>query len=190
MALTFDDGPSGTWTEQILAVLREHNVKATFCVLGRSARAYPSLIRQIVAEGHTLCSHGFEHDLELGSRSAPEIRASLQAAADAIHAAAPDAKISYFRQPGGAWTPLAVQVAADLDLTSLHWSVDPHDYTRPGAKVIADRVTANTRPGSIVLLHDGGGDRSDTVEACRLMLPALTSRFQLVPLPLPPRPAP
>jgi len=188
VALTFDDGPTWTWTEQMLAVLRKHNVKATFCVLGKMARTYPTRIRQIVAEGHTLCNHSYDHNVKLGTLSEAEIRANLQATNDAIRAAVPDARISYFRQPGGAWTPGVVKIATELGMTPLHWTVDPRDYTRPGAQAIADHVISHTRPGSVVLLHDGGGDRSQTAEACRLMLPALKSQFRLVALP--PRPAP
>lgn len=188
VALTFDDGPSWTWTEQLLAVLREHDVKATFCVLGKMARTYPERIRRIVADGHTLCNHTYDHNLDLGKLSEAKIRADLQATNDAIRAAVPGAQISYFRHPGGAWTPLAVKVAAEMGMTSLHWNVDPRDYRRPGAQAIADYVTSHTKAGSIVLMHDGGGDRSQTVEACRLMLPTLKAQFTLVALP--PRPAP
>jgi len=183
VALTFDDGPTWIWTREMLAVLRQHGVKATFCVIGTMARTYPGRIRQIAADGHTLCNHSDDHDYQLGTRSEAEIRANLQATNDAIRAAVPDARISYFRHPGGAWTPLAVKVAADLGMTSLHWDVDPHDFDRPGPTVIRDYVMSHTRPGSVVLLHDGGGDRSETIEACRQMLPALKDRFQLIPLP-------
>jgi peptidoglycan/xylan/chitin deacetylase (PgdA/CDA1 family) len=188
VALTFDDGPNAAWTDQVLAVLREHKVKATFCVVGKRALADPARIRRIVADGHSLCNHTYDHNVKLGTLTEPEIRANLQATNDAIRAAAPNATISYFRHPGGAWTPLAVKVAAEMGMTSLHWSVDPRDYNRPGAEVIAEYVARHTRPGSVVLLHDGGGDRSQTAEACRLMLPALKSQFTLVALP--PRPAP
>jgi peptidoglycan/xylan/chitin deacetylase (PgdA/CDA1 family) len=183
VALTFDDGPTWTWTEQMLTVLREAGVKATFCVLGKMARTYPERIRQIVRDGHTLCNHGDIHDTKLGTRSAAEIRANLQAANDAIHAAAPDAKIPYFRHPGGAWTPAAIDVAKELGMTALHWDVDPRDWERPGADAIYTYVTTHARPGSIVLMHDGGGDRSGTVEAVRRMLPVLKARFSLIALP-------
>lgn len=186
VALTFDDGPTWTWTEQILRLLREQQVKATFCIVGKMARTYPDRVRQIVADGHTLCNHSFDHDVNLGTLSEAKIRANLQATNDAIHAAVPNVPISYFRQPGGAWTPRVIKVAAELGMTSIHWDVDPRDWSRPGAQAIVNQVLSHTRPGSIVLLHDGGGDRSGTVEACRLMLPTLKARFQLVPLP--PRP--
>lgn len=185
VALTFDDGPTWAYTRDLLAVLRDYGVKATFCILGKMARTYPDRVREIVAAGHTLCNHSDDHDFGLGRRTEAEIRANLQRANDSIRAAAgPGAKISYYRQPGGNWTPLVVRVAASMGMTSLHWDVDPRDWEGPpSAQTIAQHVMYHTRPGSIVLLHDGGGDRSNTVEACRQMLTTLKSRFQLVPLP-------
>ena len=73
-------------------------------------------------------------------------------------------------------------------MRSIHWDVDPRDWERPGATAIYHFVTTHTRPGSIVLMHDGGGDRSGTVEAVRLMLPVLKARFSLIPLPSRPSP--
>ena len=183
VALTFDDGPVWSYTEQLLALLREQGVKATFCVIGKMARTYPDRLREIARDGHTFCNHTDDHNTRLGTMSEAQIRANLQATNDAIHAAVPDAKIAYFRHPGGSWTPRAVKVAAELGMISLHWDVDPQDWTRPGAQAIYNNVTTHTRPGSIVLLHDGGGDRSGTMQAVRSMLPVLKSRFQLIALP-------
>lgn len=183
VALTFDDGPVWVYTEQILTLLREHGVKATFCVIGKMAASYPQRIQQIVRGGHTLCNHSWGHEMDLGKRSEAEIRSNLQRANDAIRAAAPGARITYFRHPGGHWTPRAIQVARELGMAPLHWEVDPRDWERPGAAAISERVISQTRAGSIVLLHDGGGDRSGTVEALRTILPTLKSRFALVPMP-------
>ena len=71
VALTFDDGPDPTYTPQVLALLRPYRVKATFCVVGENAQAHPDLVRQIVADGHTLCNHSWHHDVLLGTRSRP-----------------------------------------------------------------------------------------------------------------------
>ncbi|MFD0821966.1 polysaccharide deacetylase family protein [Micromonospora zhanjiangensis] len=183
VALTFDDGPSPEYTPQILAVLRQYGVKATFCIIGRNARDYPELVRQVAAEGHTLCNHSWSHDVTLGSRTAAAIRADLTATDEAIHAAAPDATIRYFRQPGGAWTPVVVDVARQLGMTSLAWSVDPRDWTRPGVAAIVSAVLDPVDAGSIVLMHDGGGTRQGSVDALRVILASLTQRFQLESLP-------
>jgi peptidoglycan-N-acetylglucosamine deacetylase len=182
VALTFDDGP---WpqTVPILDLLAQYHVKATFCLIGRQVAEYAAIVRRIVAEGHTLCDHTWAHDLRLGTRTPDQIRGDMQRTLDAIHAAVPGARVPYFRCPGGNWNPEVVSAAASLGMISVHWNVDPQDWRRPGVGPIIGTVTARTRPGSIVLLHDGGGDRSETVVALRTILPNLLQRFTLGPLP-------
>ncbi|MDW3850492.1 polysaccharide deacetylase family protein [Micromonospora sp. BRA006-A] len=184
VALTFDDGPDPRWTPQVLALLAQYGVRATFCVVGENVEAHPDLVRSIVAEGHTLCNHSWNHDVNLGKRSPATIRADLLRTNDAILAAAPDARITYYRQPGGAWTPSVMSACADLDLTPLHWSVDPSDWKAPGATTIEAMVRSQMGPGAIVLMHDAGGDRSGTVSALQQLLPELLARFDLEPLPV------
>jgi peptidoglycan/xylan/chitin deacetylase (PgdA/CDA1 family) len=183
VALTFDDGPDPRYTPQVLAMLRAYHVKATFCLIGGNVAQHPELVRQIVAEGHTLCNHTWSHDVALGSRSTQLIRADLMRTSQAIEAAAPGAPIAYFRQPGGNWTTNVVAVARELGMTSLHWAVDPQDWRLPGAAAIVERVTSATKSGSIVLMHDSGGDRQGTMAALRAILPDLTRRFSLEALP-------
>ncbi|TCB99071.1 polysaccharide deacetylase family protein [Micromonospora zingiberis] len=183
VALTFDDGPNPDYTPQVLAILREYHVKATFCVVGQNAQAYPWLVQQIVAEGHTLCNHSWDHDVGLGARSPERIRDDLLRTNAAIRAAVPDAPIVWYRQPGGAWTYPVISVSRDLGMTPLHWTLDPADWQMPGATQIASMVVAEVRPGSIVLLHDAGGDRQGTVNALYRILPELAGRFELQALP-------
>ncbi|HLU43542.1 MAG TPA: polysaccharide deacetylase family protein [Natronosporangium sp.] len=183
LALTFDDGPDPRYTPAVLDLLKEHGVTATFCMVGEMAAAYPELVRRIADEGHTLCNHSWDHDFGLGSRSREEIRADLVRTNTAIQAAVPGARISYYRQPGGAWTPKVVEVAAELGMSSLHWSVDPFDWQQPAAEVIAQIVESEVAPGGIVLLHDGGGERSQTVRAVRQLLPTLAERMSVAAMP-------
>jgi peptidoglycan/xylan/chitin deacetylase (PgdA/CDA1 family) len=191
VALTFDDGP-GEGTSQILELLRQYNVKATFCLIGVNVQAHPDLVQAIVRDGHTLCNHTWHHNEHLGQKSADEIREDLQRTNDAIHAAVPDAPIKYFRHPGGNFTPLAVQVAKELGMASLGWNVDPkdrdlHGKWQPGPALtqhIVAVVERTTHAGSIVLSHDGGGERESTVAAYRTLLPNLTGRFSLIGLPV------
>ncbi|WP_341717840.1 polysaccharide deacetylase family protein [Micromonospora sp. FIMYZ51] len=183
VALTFDDGPHPDYTPQVLSILREHHVTATFCVVGQNAQAYPWLIQQIVAEGHTLCNHSWNHDVTLGSRSPERIRSDLIRTSAAIRAAVPDAPIGWYRQPGGAWTYSVISVARDLGMMPLHWTVDPGDWRAPGATKIAASVVGGVGPGSIVLLHDAGGNRQGTVDALYRILPTLTSRYAVLALP-------
>ncbi|MEH1102260.1 polysaccharide deacetylase family protein [Micromonospora sp. CPCC 205561] len=183
VALTFDDGPDPNYTPQVLALLREHQVRATFCVVGENAQRHPDLVRAIAADGHTLCNHSWNHDVTLGRRSPAAIRADLLRTSAAIRAAVPDAPIAYYRQPGGAWTVQVVTVAQELGLTPLHWTVDPSDWQAPGADRIAAMVVAAVVPGSVVLLHDAGGDRQGTVDALHRILPDLAGRFEVEALP-------
>ncbi|MFU8850941.1 polysaccharide deacetylase family protein [Micromonospora sp. SL1-18] len=182
VALTFDDGPDPRWTPQILDQLRAAHVTATFCLIGKQAKRYPELVARIVREGHQICNHSWRHDMDLGRRSAAEIKADLVRTNRAIRAAVPDAEITWFRQPGGRWTTEDVEVARKLGMRPLHWHVDPQDWNHPTAKTIIQRVEAATRPGSIVLMHDGGGDRSQTVAACRKLIPDLKRRYGIARL--------
>lgn len=189
VALTFDDGPDAA-TPRVLELLRKNQIKATFCVIGVNVRAHPELVRQIAADGHSLCNHTLRHDLHLGTRGVATIRADLQQTADAIHQAAPGAPIRYFRHPGGNFTPASNEVAKELGMISLGWNVDPNDWNLTKFPVTAARtehvvnvVTSQTRPGAIILSHDGGGDRSATIAAYERLLPWLKARYELVALP-------
>jgi peptidoglycan/xylan/chitin deacetylase (PgdA/CDA1 family) len=183
VALTFDDGP-GANTAQVLDLLKRYGIHATFCLIGRMISPYNAyLVRRIVAEGHTLCNHTWTHDLNLKSRTEAQIRSEMQRTNDAIHGIVPDASIRYFRNPGGNFSPLVVSVAASMGMQSIYWTVDPRDWSRPGTQAIMNIVLSRTHEGSIVLMHDGGGDRSETVQALQTILPNLKSRFTLIPLP-------
>ena len=182
VALTFDDGPSPAYTPQLLNMLRAHRVKATFCLVGTQVRDNPGLVARIVREGHTLCNHSWHHEMDLGKQPAAVIRANLERTNAEIRRAVPNARIAYFRQPGGLWSATSVAVAKQLGMTPLGWSVDPQDWRKVPAGAITSRVLAHTRKGSIVLLHDGGGDRRATMAACRTLIPALKRNYRLIPL--------
>ncbi|MCW2640104.1 MAG: polysaccharide deacetylase [Dactylosporangium sp.] len=191
VALTFDDGP-GDQTMAILNLLRASGVKATFCLIGSNVREHPELVQAIVRDGHTLCNHTWMHDLQLGQRPTDVIRSDMQRTNDEIHRAVPGVAIKYFRHPGGAWTAAAVSVAEELGMTSIDWDVDPLDWDTgsygvgPGmVNHIIDSVKQGVQPGSIILSHDGGGDRTSTVAAYQTLLPYLLQErhLRLVPLP-------
>ncbi|GGM20258.1 MULTISPECIES: polysaccharide deacetylase family protein [Micromonospora] len=177
VALTFDDGPDPVYTPRILDQLREAKVKATFCVVGTRARRHPELVARIAREGHQLCNHSWQHDMDLGRRPLAAIRADLKRTNKAIRAAVPDAKIPFYRQPGGRWTAEVVAVAKQLDMRSLHWTVDPQDWAKPTAATLTKRVHKAVRPGAVVLLHDGGGDRTATVTACPRLITEIKDRY-------------
>ena len=171
LALTFDDGPDPDWTPQVLAMLRERGVKATFCMIGAYAEDHPDLVAEIAAEGHTLCNHAWYHEMDLGDWDESEIRANLQRTNDAIQEAAPGAEVEYFRQPGGRWTDRVVSVAEDLGMESLHWAVDPRDWDADSeSEDISDRVLDRCGPGSVILLHDGGANQEQMLSALEEVL--------------------
>lgn len=177
VALTFDDGPSPEWTPTVLAMLRERGIKATFCVIGAYAEAYPEIIADIAREGHTLCNHSWFHEFDLGKWSEAEIRANLQRTNDAIVKAAPGTEVPYFRHPGGQWTERAIAVAADLGMESLHWAVDPSDWDNKTTKgQIEKHVLDATGPGAIVLLHDGASNQKDMCAALKKILAEFDER--------------
>lgn len=176
VALTIDDGPHPTWTPQVLDLLAQYNVRATFCLVGEQVRRYPELVRRIVADGHTLCDHSWDHDEQLGRRSPEVIERELRNTYDAIVEATGGIKPIYYRAPGGNWSTSMIDEARALGMVCLNWSVDPADWSRPGTDKIVSLVLKNTAPGDVVLMHDGGGDRSQSLQALNTLLPRLQAR--------------
>jgi peptidoglycan-N-acetylglucosamine deacetylase len=182
VALTFDDGPSPVWTPRILKLLAKYHVHATFCMIGEQVAEYPYLVREVVAAGDTLCNHSWDHDEFMDHSSAHHIRAEMTRTLAALHKAAPGAPVRYYRQPGGNWSRAIVATARSLGMSPLDWSVDPADWQKPPAADIVHDVKSTTHPGSIILDHDGGGDRSRTYAALTTLLPYLRHRYELIRL--------
>lgn len=189
VALTFDDGPDPVNTPKILEVLRHNGVKATFCLVGFRVRDNPALVRQIVAEGHTLCNHSWQHLTDLAKREPSYIDWDLTHTNEMIHAVVGNnVPIKYFRAPGGNFTPDLVEKARSMGMKSIYWDVDPQDWNHKGDATDAahiDRVIAEVkshiRQGSIVLSHDN--KQPDTIVAYETLLPFLKQYFTLVALP-------
>jgi len=164
VALTFDDGPWPGSTARVLAILKKAHVKATFFLVGRQVRRYPGLVRRQVRAGMTLGSHSFGHPQPFGQLADAAIRREMDQGVAAL--AELGVRTRLFRPPGGAIPPAVVSAARAKGLRTVVWTVDPADWRRgTSADQIVRRVLHDTRPGSIVLLHDGGGDRSATVAA-------------------------
>ena len=171
VALTFDDGPSPDWTPQVLDILHRFGIKSTFCTVGYNQVRHPELVRRLIAEGHTLCNHTAHHPM-LDGLSPERVTAEItNNAADLRAITGQDAQ--FFRAPGGRLTPQVIDVAHRNGERVLGWNVDPHDYLRPPPEVIRDRILGAVKPGSVVILHDGGGVRANTVA----MLPDLLLRL-------------
>ncbi|MBO1334513.1 polysaccharide deacetylase family protein [Streptomyces sp. VRA16 Mangrove soil] len=171
--ITIDDGPDPEWTPQVLAVLKEFGVKATFCMVGTQAQAHPDLVQQVVAAGHRLCDHSVSHNT--GMDKAPESYQSKEIldAERMITKASGGVRPMYYRAPGGAFTPYSRKLAADRGMRPLGWNVDTKDFERPGTDAIVATVERELPNGPTLLFHDAGGDRSQTVAALRRILPEL-----------------
>lgn len=174
LTLTFDDGPHPKHTQQVLELLEAHDAKAVFCVVGQRVREHPELVRKVLDAGHALCNHTETHDSKLSQRARDEIEDELSDTEAAIDAAAgEDVDVPYFRQPSMHIQPQVLPIAKDLGYEPLNWTVDPRDWSEPGTTTIVRRVLNQVRPGAVVLLHDGGGDRSQTVAALKQILTGL-----------------
>ena len=169
--LTFDDGPHPVYTPQVLVVLARHGARATFFVLGSLAEAHPDIIQRIAAEGHTIANHTWNHEVLAGlPRSAFDDTISrTQAVLGAL--ATP-----CLRPPYASIDAFTQEWAASHGLDLMMWTVDPGDWRRPSASEIADHIVERARAGAVVLLHDGGGDRSRTVQGLDMALERLADR--------------
>jgi peptidoglycan/xylan/chitin deacetylase (PgdA/CDA1 family) len=188
VALTFDDGPDPKNTMDLLDLLKEQGVKATFCVVGFRARDHPEVVARIAAEGHTLCNHSWQHLQNLSERDDSYLLWDLQSTNDAIHAAAPSAKIEYFRAPYGNFTRRLIDFTSKLSMKPIYWSVDDQCWmnSRYGVgPAMVNHMTAvvrrDTRAGGIILSHENG--KPHTIAAYRLLLPWLKANFNLIALP-------
>jgi peptidoglycan/xylan/chitin deacetylase (PgdA/CDA1 family) len=182
VGLTFDDGPNPPDTLRLLQVLRRHHVRAVFCLWGDFVRDHPGVVRRIADHGHVLCNHSMHHD-DLAALTPAEIRADLEATNALIRRAVPRARIPYFRAPYGSWGQ-SPQIAADLGMQPLGWRLTISDWEPPGTDVLVQRLRDGITPGSVVLMHDGGGDRSQTVEAVDRIIPEFRAQGWRFTLPL------
>lgn len=173
IALSFDDGPSPEYTPQILALLKEHKIHATFCVVGRQVKKCPDLIKQIAAEGHKIASHSMNHDESLSWRPNKKIKQEILGEKILLESIVPEIKIEYYRAPAGNWNLKVRRLAASWGLKPLGWSVDTKDWQKPGTDTIISNIEKHVKAGSLILMHDGGGDRSETVSALKKIIPEL-----------------
>ena len=170
--ITIDDGPDPVWTPQVLDVLRQYGVKATFCMVGTQAQAHPDLVKQVVAAGHRLCDHSVSHDTTMDKKPQAYQAQQILDAERMITQASGGVRPMYYRAPGGAFTPYSRHLAASRGMRPLGWNVDSKDFERPGTAAIVATVERELPGGPTILFHDAGGDRSQTVEALRRILPA------------------
>jgi peptidoglycan-N-acetylglucosamine deacetylase len=170
IALTVDDGPDSEYTPQVLALLRKYGILASFCMIGNQVADDPDMVSQVAADGHMICNHTWDHP-DLTRLSADAVSDQIERTTEALGKVGITPTV--FRAPYGNWNSTVFEACAAADLRPLDWSVDPMDWSMPGVDSIVDNIMANTKTGSIILEHDGGGDRSQTVAALSIVLPRL-----------------
>jgi len=174
VALTFDDGPWPLYTEQILDVLRDHDAHATFFMLGVRAKRKPEVARRLVREGHLVANHSLSHR-SFATASAKETTKQIVKGREVIRQYT-GVDSAWLRPPYGAMDAAAWKIAKRTRSRVVRWTVDSEDWKRPGAGKIAKRVVKQVKPGSVVLFHDGGGDRSQTVAALPVIIEQLRAK--------------
>lgn len=179
VALTFDDGPNPAATPRILDALEAEDVHASFFLLGRHVERWPDLARRVAAAGHAVGNHGYHHR-KLHFRGPGYVRLDLTLGTDAIVRAS-GTKPALFRAPHGFRSPWVTSIARELGQRTIGWTLGVWDSDRPGADLIVRRAVDGSRPGTILLLHDGDGydpdgDRTQTAEALPRIIRELRDR--------------
>lgn len=167
VALTFDDGPDPNFTEQILNVLKEKNVKATFFVLGENVKLYPELLSQIDKAGHEIGNHGYSH-LYNTSQTVQELVKTDEVIFESLHQ-----HTHFYRPPGGFVSKAVLQDVKSKGHVLTLWSIDSRDWRNPGVSRIVQNVVDHSFPGAIILLHDGGEKREQTAQALKIIIDRL-----------------
>ncbi|MYS12247.1 polysaccharide deacetylase family protein, partial [Streptomyces sp. SID6041] len=171
MVLSFDDGPDPRYTPGILETLRRHDCRAMFFVCGEMAVENPDLLREMAADGHVVGNHSWSHPLIPKLRPS-RIRDELGSTSEVVERTLGTAPL-WYRAPYGAWNRHSFEIGAELGMEPLAWTVDTLDWKEPGTDTVVRRVLDGAAPGAVVLSHDAGGDRSQSVAALRRYLPEL-----------------
>lgn len=158
-ALTFDDGPDPLYTGTVLDILQAKSIKATFFILGQNAKQNPDLLKRILNEGHEIGNHGYSHSY-IPNKFIDELILTDELVYQSLNQ-----HTLYYRPPGGIITKSIVKEVADKGQILTLWSIDSKDWQNPGPKQIEQNVVKDIFPGSIILLHDGGENREQTIQA-------------------------
>jgi peptidoglycan/xylan/chitin deacetylase (PgdA/CDA1 family) len=175
IALTMDDGPSGTYTPQVLEILQQYGIKATFNMIGSQVGQHLSLVKEVSAEGHTITNHTWDH-ADLSHMSVANVLSEIDRCNEALANANQNPTI--FRAPYGNWSTAVYEACAARNLRPVGWSVDPRDWDTEHVSVaqIVDNVMNHTHAHDIILEHDGPSDRAHTVAALKIFIPRLLDK--------------
>ena len=172
IALTFDDGPHPRYTREILNILDEYHITATFFVVGENVEYYPDSFSMLLNSGHEIGNHTYSHQ-NIKNKSEYEIISELEACNDAIYGKC-GVKTNLFRPPGGIMADICISNTNILsDYNIIYWSIDTLDWAHERPETIADNVIKNIKSGDIILMHDYVGRNSPTPEALKIMIPKL-----------------
>ncbi|MEH2123329.1 polysaccharide deacetylase family protein [Nostoc sp.] len=171
IALTFDDGPWPESTAQVLDILKKNQIKGTFFLIGQNVKNYPGLVKREIAEGHVIGNHTWHHWYQFLNPQAAAYE--IDHTADLIYQVT-GIKTNLFRPPGGIMHNGVASYARNSKYAIIRWSSDSVDYSRPAVPKLINNVFRRAKPGGIVLMHDGGGNRSKTVQA----LPEIIANFR------------
>ncbi len=171
IALTFDDGPHRAYTKEILEILAEYGIKATFFVVGRNVERYPELVKQELEGGHEIGNHTYSHPHLTNISGEDLYREMLQTETLLVSLLGVGPKL--FRPPEGVYSQRVSMTLERLDYIPILWTVDTTDWKKPSAEAIAETVIRNTEPGVIILCHDFVSGKSNTPAALRIFIPKL-----------------
>jgi peptidoglycan-N-acetylglucosamine deacetylase len=170
VALTFDDGPHQKHTREILDILKQNDVKATFFVIGENAQNHPDIIKEMSADGNIIGNHSYSHP-RLNTLSDDEIETELTKTSNLIYKTIKKSPV-LFRPPYGSQSRRSIRTVNNFGFTTITWSYMSKDYEldKTTSEKIAREIINNTAPGSIIGLHDGGGNREKTVAALPIII--------------------
>nr|WP_102694428.1 polysaccharide deacetylase family protein [Rummeliibacillus pycnus] len=174
IALTFDDGPDPRYTPEILDLLAKYDAKATFFVLGKSAEKYPKIIERAYDEGHELANHTYSHPFKARGKKLVDELNKTNEIIEGITGYSP----VLFRPVGGIYTDEMINTAQKSGFKVVIWSwhLDTQDWKNPGVRRIVRKVLNGTTPGDVILFHDGGGNRTQTIKSLEQILPILQKK--------------
>ena len=171
IALTFDDGPHPFYTAEILDILKQYDVKATFFCVGSNAELYPELIEREIAEGHEIANHTYNH-YHVSKLSGEALSKDILCCTKTLERIS-GRKIRFFRPPEGVCNEALKEICEQAGMTIVLWSVDTRDWAHTPINEICQNVKSNARNGSIILMHDFIGKNSPTPKALRQIIPML-----------------
>lgn len=174
VALTFDDGPHEKHTTQILDLLEKYNAKGTFFIVGEQAEKNPEIVLRMYEEGHELANHTFTHP---NSTNVSKIRKEIKQTNDTIYSITGYTP-NLFRPVEGQYTDAMIEevVKDGFQVVMWSWHQDTEDWKNPGVNKIVKTVLKGTKEGDVILFHDGGGNRAQTVKALEQILPELQNK--------------